>query len=155
MAPVDAVEIVEQFLGVGGDTEHPLAHRTTDDRKATHFALAVDDFFVGEHGAEFQTPVHRSFADVGEAFSIDKVLPDLRTLFNGTLFKNQLTNADQIMVLLPIRFPMWGFRQCVFERRDWYSLVRMWIEPRVVELEENPLRPLEVFRVGGTCFQSV
>ena len=61
IGPIDRVEIVEQALGVGGDAQHPLAHRFADDRKAADFAFAVDDFFVGEHGAEFRAPVHRRF----------------------------------------------------------------------------------------------
>ncbi len=52
IAPVDGVEVLQQALGVGGDAEHPLAHRLADDREAADFALAVHDFLVGEHGAE-------------------------------------------------------------------------------------------------------
>ena len=70
IAPVNRVEIGQQFLGVGGDAEHPLAHRLADDRKAADFALAVNDFLVGQHRAEFGTPVHRRFADVGKTFGI-------------------------------------------------------------------------------------
>jgi hypothetical protein len=29
--------------------------------KAADFAFAVDDFFVGENGAEFGAPIHRRF----------------------------------------------------------------------------------------------
>ena len=67
IGPVNRVEVGQQFLGIGGDAEHPLAHRFADDRKAADFAFAVNDFFVGQHCAEFWTPVHRRFADIGEA----------------------------------------------------------------------------------------
>ena len=53
--------------GVGGDAQHPLAHGAALDGVAADFALAVDHFLVGEHGAEFGAPVHGRLGDVGEA----------------------------------------------------------------------------------------
>ena len=40
----------------------------------------------------------------------------------------------------------------IFQRFNRFSLVRLRIEPRVVEPEKNPLRPLEIIRVGGGEF---
>ena len=70
VGPVDGVEVVEEALGVGGDAEHPLAHRFANDGETADFAFAIDHFFVGEDGAEFGAPVDRGFGDVGEAFGI-------------------------------------------------------------------------------------
>ena len=60
----------EEAFGVGGDAEHPLAHGAALDGEAADLALAVDDLFVGEDGAEGVAPPDRGFADVGEAFGV-------------------------------------------------------------------------------------
>ena len=70
IAPVNRVEIGKQLFGVGGDAEHPLAHRLADDGKAADFAFAIHDFLVGQHGAELFAPPDRLLADVGEALGI-------------------------------------------------------------------------------------
>ena len=70
IAPVNRVEIGQQFLGVGGDAEHPLAHRLADDGKSADFAFAVHDFFVGENCAKLFAPPDRLFADIGKTFGI-------------------------------------------------------------------------------------
>ena len=75
LRPVEAVEFVDQALGIGGDAQHPLAHRARYDRKAADLALAVDDFFVGQHGAELGAPVHRRLSDVGEPHAVGVVAP--------------------------------------------------------------------------------
>ena len=79
VAPVDAVEIVEQALRVSGDAQHPLAHRLTHHRKTTDLAHAVLDLLVGQDGAEFRTPVHRRFTHIGQAM----VVPPGTTLLTG------------------------------------------------------------------------
>src|SRR5215471_12596130 len=40
----------------------------------------------------------------------------------------------------------------IFQRLDRLRLVRYRIEPRIVELQENPLSPFKVFGVGGVDF---
>ena len=60
IAPVDGVEVLQQPLGVGGDAQHPLAHRLADDREAADLALAVHDLLVGQHGAELLAPPDRA-----------------------------------------------------------------------------------------------
>ncbi len=57
--PVHQRQVVEQPLGVGGDLEHPLAHRLANDVVAADLALAVDDLFVGENRAQLGAPVDR------------------------------------------------------------------------------------------------
>src|SRR5712692_5164915 len=70
VAPVDGVQIVEQSLGVGGDTQHPLPHRFADHGEAAHFTLALDDFFIGEDGAKLLAPPNRHFGDISEPLRI-------------------------------------------------------------------------------------
>jgi hypothetical protein len=86
LGPVEAVEVGEQALGVGGDAQHPLAHRATDHRMPAALALAINHFLVRQHRAQRGAPVHRDLGLIGQ--------------------------------------------------------------PALIELEENPLRPLEVVRVG-------
>src|SRR4051812_12430024 len=68
--PVEAVQLVDQSLGVGGDAQHPLAHRTPNDRMSTDLALSIDDFFVRQNGAELGTPVYRNVSHVGETNAV-------------------------------------------------------------------------------------
>ena len=68
--PVEAVEILDQALRVGGDPEHPLSHRTTLDGESTHLALAVDHLFIGKDGSQTRTPVHGNIGDKGQADAI-------------------------------------------------------------------------------------
>ena len=65
--PVEGFEVFFEPVGVGGDAEHPLPQRHADDRVAAALAFAVDDFFIGEHGAQGRAPVHGRFGLVGEA----------------------------------------------------------------------------------------
>jgi hypothetical protein len=71
LGPVEAVEFVDEALGVGGDAQHPLLERTALDGVA--FRSPFLDFLVREHGAEIGTPVHGCLGDVGEAFRVDLV----------------------------------------------------------------------------------
>ena len=71
LGPVEAVELVDEALGVGGDAQHPLFERATLDGVALRAPLL--DFLVREHGAEIGTPVHRCLGDVGEALRVDLI----------------------------------------------------------------------------------
>ena len=121
LAPVDAVEVVEQPLRVLGDSQHPLLHRPTNDREAADLAQAVLDLLVGQDGAKLGAPVHRRVAHVSQAMV---VAPSAALLVGGDI-------------------------QRIRQRVDRLRLVRRRIEPRVVKLQENPLRPAEVSGVGG------
>src|SRR5438094_791678 len=54
-------------IRIGGDLQHPLSERRAIDGMAAALALAVDDFLVGEHGAERGTPVDGHRRLVGES----------------------------------------------------------------------------------------
>ena len=109
IAPVNRVEVGQEFLGVGGDAEHPLAHWLADDRKAADFAFAVNDFFVRQHRAEFGTPVHWRFADVGEALGVNEgaaffcergipLIADGGNKYSGDVTKAIAAGANVIMI---------------------------------------------------------
>ena len=50
------VEVIQQPVGIGGDPQHPLAQRAALDRVVaalgTRALVGVNDFLVGQHGAE-------------------------------------------------------------------------------------------------------
>jgi len=69
--PVESVEVGEQPFGVLGDAEHPLLHRAADHRVAAAFRNAVDDLFIGQHGAERRAPVDRDFVEIGEPLLVE------------------------------------------------------------------------------------
>ena len=68
LGPVEAVEGIQQLLGVLGDAEEPLLEVAAFDDVAGALAGAVgEDLFVGEHGVASGTPVDRCLGAVGEA----------------------------------------------------------------------------------------
>src|ERR671918_2892899 len=44
--PSKPIELVDQSLRICGDAQHPLPHRSSNDRKAADLAFPVDNFFV-------------------------------------------------------------------------------------------------------------
>ena len=107
--PIESVQFVEQSLRIRGDAQHPLPHRPPDDREAADLAFAIDNFFIGQNGAELRTPVHRNVSDISEP------------------------NAIRIIAAIG---------------RNRLGLVRLRIEPGIVNLEKNPLRPFVIARIG-------
>src|SRR2546430_10078573 len=49
LGPIKFVEFIDQALRIGRDAQHPLSHRSSNDREAANFALSVNDFFVGKN----------------------------------------------------------------------------------------------------------
>ena len=80
LRPVEAVEALQQLLGVGGDLQHPLTHRLADDGVVAALRLAVDDLLVRQDRAERRAPVHGHFGDVGEALLVQLLEDPLRPL---------------------------------------------------------------------------
>ena len=119
--PLNGVQVGQELFGIGGDAQHPLAHRLANHREAAHLALAVDDLFVGQHGAQLGAPIHRRLGDIGQALGI----------------------AEGALLSLGLAVGWVG------QRLDRLGLVGGGVEPRVVDLQEDPLRPPKVFRIGG------
>ena len=70
VAPINGIEVLEETLGIGGDAQHPLAHRLAHDREAAHFALAVDHFLIGQNRAQLLTPPNGRLGDIGQALGV-------------------------------------------------------------------------------------
>src|SRR5512132_1262182 len=56
LGPIQFVEPLEQSLRKSSDTQHPLPHRSSHNRKSTEFALSIHNLFVGQDRAELRTP---------------------------------------------------------------------------------------------------
>ena len=54
--------------------------RIGDSHRIAAFAFAIDDFFIGEHGAQRRTPVHRNLGHIGETLLIQLKKDPLRPL---------------------------------------------------------------------------
>src|SRR5262249_48219781 len=65
--PVKAIEFIEQPLGISSDSQHPLPHRSANNRKAANLAFSIYDFLVGQDCAELGTPVDRDISDVSKS----------------------------------------------------------------------------------------
>ena len=141
LGPVDCVEVVGQALTVCGDTHHPLTQVALEDRVVAALGAAVGgDLFVGQDRTQTGTPVDGGLGDVGEAVGVD----DLRLggavqgVVIGAVLGANLTGlklGDQLGDRAGRALGAVGSR-------------RLGIEPRVEDLQEDPLRPVHVLDVG-------
>ncbi len=68
LGPLQVVQGIQQFVGIGGDAEEPLLQLPLLDQIAGAFAGAVgQDLFVGQHGVAPGAPVDRGVGPVGQA----------------------------------------------------------------------------------------
>src|SRR5437773_11351338 len=70
LGPIEVVKLVEQPLRIRGDAQHPLPHRSPNNREAPNLAFSVDDFFVSQHCAELLTPVNRDISHIRESNAV-------------------------------------------------------------------------------------
>ncbi len=139
--PVDRVEVVGQALTVSGDTHHPLTQIALENREVAALGAAVcGDLFVGQDRAETGAPVDGGLGDIGEAVGVD----DLRLgcaverIVVGAILGANLAGlelGDQLTDRAG------RTRRAVGGRR-------LGVEPRVENLQEDPLRPVHVLDVG-------
>ena len=134
VAPVEQVEVVDQPVGVGGDTHHPLAHVPLEHREVAAVAAAVGgDLLVGDHRAEAGTPVDRGLADVGEAVIVDDLGP--------------LADAE-ICPRAAVRRRARAGLELGDELADRTGTVEVVVVPGVEDLAEDPLCPPVELGVG-------
>src|SRR4029077_16900869 len=65
--PIKVVESFEQSLRKSSDTQHPLPHRFSHNRKAANLAFSVYNLLVCQDRAQLRTPVHWDISDVSES----------------------------------------------------------------------------------------
>lgn len=66
IGPVEPIEAFDKLVGVCRNPQNPLAELSALDGEFADFALAVYDFFVGEHRAEGGAPPDGLFVNVGK-----------------------------------------------------------------------------------------
>ncbi len=132
--PLDAVEVVDQAVGVGGDAHHPLRQRALEHREVADLAATVGgDLLVGQHGAQAGAPVDGRLGQVGQAVAVDH------------------DAARQVVELGPRR-AVGGRRGAGLQLGDQLGdrpgPVELGVVPGFEDLQEDPLRPAVVADVG-------
>ena len=141
VGPVEAVEVGEQAVGVGGDAHHPLAHRPLEHREVAAVAAPVGgDLLVGDDGAEAGAPVDRCLGDVGEALRVDD---------GGALALGQRRPRPPVRCLARSRLVL-GDQLGDRPRPAGAAVGRggIGVVPRVEDAGEDPLRPAVVGGIG-------
>src|SRR5262249_45794699 len=64
--PIKAVEFIEQSLRISGDSQHPLPHRSSNNRKAANLAFSIYYFLIRQDCAQLWTPVDGDICDIRE-----------------------------------------------------------------------------------------
>ena len=135
LRPIQQFEIVEQPVGVRGDAHHPLPQPLPEHREVAALAAAVGgDLLVGQHGAQTRTPVDHRVGPIHQSVDVDHI---------GALTGRQLRPLPAV-----VESPCTGI-EFGNQLGDRAGLVRGRVEPGVVDLQEDPLRPLVVLDVGG------
>ena len=70
IGPVEFIEFCSKAICVSRDPQHPLFERHPHNRMAAAFAFAINDFFISEHGTKGKAPVDRRIGNVGEAMFV-------------------------------------------------------------------------------------
>ena len=90
-----------------------------------------------QHPLPHRAPLHRMPADL--AFAVDDLLIGQHRAERGAPIHRRLAHVSQPH----------GVHVRALIGRDRLRALRLGIEPRVIELEKNPLRPFEIAGVGG------
>src|ERR1041385_9047940 len=70
LGPIKAVELIEQSLRISSDAQHPLPHRSSNNRKTANLAFSIYDLLVRQDCAQIRTPIDRNISNVSEANSV-------------------------------------------------------------------------------------
>ncbi len=133
--PVQNIEVLEQPVRVGGDPHHPLPQAFPEDREVTALAAAVGrHFLVGQHRPQPGTPVHQRVGPVDQPVAVD----DVRALTGGQLRPLPAVVRSSCTAV-----------EFGDQLADAPGLVELRVEPGVVDLQEDPLRPGVEVDVGG------
>ena len=141
LGPIDRVEVVGEALTVGGDAHHPLAQVALEDRVVAALGATVrGDLFIRQNRAQAGAPVDGGLGHVGEAVGVDdlRLSRAVERVVVGAVLRANLAGlklGDQLGNRTGRALGAVGGR-------------RVGIEPRVEDLQEDPLRPVDVFDVG-------
>ena len=93
--PVDLFQALQQLFSKGGLVDDPLLHVLADHGITAAFALAVDDFVIGQHGAQLFAPVHRHIDVLGVAVQIQLFEDPL-----GPLIEIRIAGGDHLVPVI-------------------------------------------------------
>ena len=135
LRPVQRVQVLDQPVPVRGDPHHPLLQVALEDREVAALAAPVrGDLLVGQHRAQAGAPVDRGLADVGQPVVVDQ----LRAARPRDICAHGVPGVGPVAGL-----------ELGDQRRDRAGLADLRVVPGVEDLQEDPLRPPVVLRVGG------
>ena len=133
--PFEQVKVVKQAVGVVRDAHHPLAQALTEDRVVAALGTALGgDLLVGQHGAQARAPVDHGVGEVDEAELVDSLV---------LLLGGQVAEVAAVLGLAS------AGHEVAHEVLDRAGLLLLLVEPGVVDLQEDPLRPAIKLRVRG------
>ncbi|SLE61315.1 Uncharacterised protein [Mycobacteroides abscessus subsp. massiliense] len=133
--PVQHVQVIDQPVGICGNPHHPLPQALTEHREVAALAAPVrGDLFVGQHGAQSRTPVDHRIRLVHQAIRVDNIRPRTHTQLLphgavGGCARSGVELGDQLL--------------------DGPGTAGLLVVPGVVDLQEDPLRPLIEVDIGS------
>ena len=121
-----------------------MAHLFLHNGVATTHTNAVNHFVVGQHRAQFGTPVHHRFAQIGNAIVHQRGL-------SGVLVHSipRLARDIQFFATSSIQPCRALFGQPFFKLGDGQSALLVVVVIRIEHLLKCPLRPFIICRVAG------
>src|SRR5260370_30367647 len=66
--PIQFVESLEQPVRKSSDTQHPLPHRSSHNRKSPNLTFSVYNLLVAQNCPQFRTPLHRTSSAASQAY---------------------------------------------------------------------------------------
>ncbi len=140
LRPVEQVEVGEQPVGVRGDLQLPLLQGAAEHRMVAAVAAPVGgDFLVGQHGAERGAPVDDRLVEIRKPVRIDHRGARRRV----EIEPRQLVGVGVALGRTRAGLELFG------ELGDRTGTALVDVEPRVEDLQEDPLRPPVVADIGG------
>jgi len=145
VAPVDAVQAVEQSLGVCRHTETPLAHLLLHHGKSSSYRHAVDNLVVGQHGTQSGTPVDHRLALVGNAIVHQHAA--LLSLAHGIPFLGG--ECHGVIGLCDVQALGSRMLEIADESVDGQGLILVFVKIRIEHPHKGPLCPVIISGVAG------
>ena len=144
VGPVHLLQAVDQALGIGRHAQAPLAHQFAFHGVTAAHTQAAYDLVVGQHGAQFGTPVHRYVGEVGQTV-VHQHLTALCVVPAAPLLGREIQHLGAGSVEL-FSAPL---GKAGLKGTDGHSLALDIVVVVLKELQERPLRPLVVLRLTG------
>ena len=143
--PIQAIEPLQQAIGIRGNSQHPLLHYLFLNRVATPLGETVLDFVVGQHRAQGRAPVHIRVGAIRQSV-VHQELRLLQRRESGPLLR---ADGCGPRIRPGIHPGIAGLFKTLDQGIDRLGLVGIEAEPTVEQLGEYPLRPVIVLSIGS------